>query len=123
MMARSTTAGARTFDRKHTWLPCAVAEDLDGKSAGEISAIFKAHRWMDLITNAEWPVLLQTVRNPSVKSRLKRKLVWWFMALGRVAEIRPELYNQAVAEAKTLFEQLFGRPHPLFAPDGGDGAA
>jgi hypothetical protein len=90
-----------------------VADDLDGKSDEEVAAIYKAHRWMDLITDGEWPVLLQNVRNAPVKSRLKRKLVWWFMALGRVAEIDPGLYNKAVAEARELFEQQFGRPHPV----------
>jgi hypothetical protein len=109
-----------TFERKHFWLPCATAGDMDGKTPEEIAAIHRAHRWMDLITNAEWPVLLQTVRNSSVRSRLKRKVVWWLMATGRIAEIQPELYNQAVDEAKALFEKQFGRAHPMF--DLGDGS-
>jgi hypothetical protein len=115
-----TADGGHAFGREHTWLPCAVAEDLDGKSGEEIAAIYRAHRWMDLITNAEWPVLLQRVRNAPVKSRLKRKLTWWLMALGRVAEIQPDLYDQAATDAKALFEQQFGRPHPLYRAPGVD---
>jgi hypothetical protein len=107
--------------RKHYWLPCALGATFDDKTPAEQQAILKATKWADLITNAEWPVMLQDVRNPPVRSRLKRKIVHWLMAMGRIAALNPQLYNQAVAEARALYREQIGKDHPMFAPpEGGE---
>jgi hypothetical protein len=100
--------------RKTAWMPCIINERYDDMTPEEQVAIFKATWWADNLTNTEWPVMLQNVRNPSARSRLKRKLVGWFMILGRIAALNVDLYNQAVAEAQRLYHEQIGDCHPMF---------
>jgi hypothetical protein len=110
--------GEEIVARKHLWLPCALGDQLDGASDEEKARLYRATWWADNITNAEWPVLLgHEGASKTAKSRLKRKLVGWAMAEGRIAVLNPELYNQAVKEAKRLYQEQLGEPHPLFPAD------
>jgi len=51
-----------------------------------------------------------------VRSRLKRMMVGWWMALGRMACFYKEIYNRSVAEAEKLCKELIGSEHPVFEP-------
>jgi hypothetical protein len=111
-------AGNETARRKHTWLPCIINASLDGKSEEEVVRALRETWWSDNVTNAEWPALLgHDGVKAYVRSRLKRKVVGWLMAMGRLAALNPTLYNQAVQEAKRLYAEQLGEPHPMFYPD------
>jgi hypothetical protein len=114
-MSRYRTADGSVFERKNFWMPCVIKADIDGKTPAERAAIYKATKWADLLTNAEWPVMLQKARNAPVRSRMKKKIVHWLMILGRIAALNPELFRQAALEAMALYEEQTGREHPLFA--------
>jgi hypothetical protein len=107
------TSGDKTVARKHLWMPCVINDTFDDKTPDEQAAILKATKWADLITNGEWPVLLGQAVNRPVKSRLKKKIVWWLMALGRIAALNPELFDQALREARDLYASQLGETHPL----------
>jgi hypothetical protein len=101
--------------RKHLWLPCVLSADLDGATDEEKAKLYRATWWADNITNAEWPALLgHEGASKTAKSRLKRKMVGWLMAMGRIAALNPDLYEQAVKEAKALYAEQLGQPHPMF---------
>jgi hypothetical protein len=88
---------------------------MDDMTPAEQAAAFKATWWAQNITNAEWPALLgHEGASKYARSRLKRKVVGWLMAMGRIAALNPKLYNQAVNEALALYEQQLGQPHPMF---------
>jgi hypothetical protein len=107
-------AGDEVARRKHRWLPCAIAAKADEMSDEEFVRALRATWWADNITNAEWPVVLgQEGASKSTKSRLKRKLVGWFMAQGRIAALNPELWHQAYQEAQALYAEQVGEPHPV----------
>lgn len=108
--------GDEIVTRKHLWLPCVLSTDLEGATDEEKVKLYRATWWADNITNAEWPVVLgHEGTSKTAKSRLKRKLIGWFMAMGRIAALNPELFDQAAKEAKALYlEQLRDR-HPLMA--------
>jgi hypothetical protein len=99
--------------RKNYWMPCVINDTFGDKTLEEQNAILKATKWADLLTNAEWPVMLQNVRNPPVRSRLKKKIVHWLMIMGRIAALNPELLVQALREADALYLEQTGAPHPF----------
>jgi hypothetical protein len=104
-----------------------LAEIADDPPPEELEAIFKATWWADNITNAKWPALLHREGpSRSARSKLKKKVISWWMALSRIAYLDPELYNQTVAEAKRLYLEQVREPHPCFrqseTDDWGDGA-
>jgi hypothetical protein len=110
--------GDQLVNRKHLWLPCVLGDQLEGASDEEKARLYKATWWADNITNAEWPALLgHEGASKTAKSRLKRKTVGWLMAMGRIAALNPGLYNQAAAEARELYQQQLGEPHPMFSRD------
>jgi hypothetical protein len=106
-------AGSETARRKHMWMPCVISADFDGMTDEEKVRTLRETYWADNLTNSEWPVMLQDVRNAPVRSRLKKKMVGWFMILGRIGALNPELYNQAYAEARALYRKQLGEPWPL----------
>lgn len=111
---RRYQVGDQIVTRKHNWLPCALNDRLDGASDGEIAAALKATWWADLITASEWPALLRLPEGKAPnRSKLKRKLVGWLMASGRIAALDPQLFDQAVREARDLYRQQLGEQHPL----------
>jgi hypothetical protein len=116
---RGYRIGEEVVDRKHTWLPCILNAQLDGASDEEVARLLKATWWADLITNAEWPALLDRPEGTRAnRSRLKRKAVGWYMALGRIAAVNPELFGQIVADVRQRYLEQLGEPHPtLGAPE------
>jgi hypothetical protein len=108
--------GDDTFRRKNLYMPCAIAADIESMSQEEQVAVYKATYWADLFTNAEWPVVLKHEGVKSyVRSRLKKKVVGWWMAMGRLAYLHPTFYNETVAAAKELYREQIGEEHPCFA--------
>jgi hypothetical protein len=101
-------------NRKHTWLPCVInAETDDDTPVEEIERIFKATYWSDYITDAEWRALLgREGVSKSARSKLKRKAIGWFMAIGRIAMLDPDLYTAIVDSA--LYAEQIRAPHPCF---------
>ena len=107
--------GEESFNRKHTWLPCIISADIGNMTTQEQAAVFRATWWSDNITNSEWPALLRHEgASRSARSKLKRKAVGWFMAIGRIAAIDPEFYDAIVKEAKRLYLEQLREPHPCF---------
>jgi len=52
---------------------------------------------------------------PLCKARLKRKAAGWLVALGRIAMLDVDLYCEVAAQARRLYEQQIGDPHPLWS--------
>jgi hypothetical protein len=108
-----TKAEGHTFRRKNAYMPCIISARVEQMSEAEYAQMMKETGWADLITNAEWPVVLGHVgATKTNRSRLK-KIAWWLMALGRIAALNPDLFDQAAREARDLYAaQIEGR-HPL----------
>ena len=116
--------GEEKFRRKNLYLPCVIGERFDDMTQEEQVAAFKATWWADNITAAEWPVVLgEAAATKTNRSRLKKKMVGWFMAMGRIALLNPELYHQAFEEARTLYLSQIGEPNPILEPTKDDPAA
>jgi hypothetical protein len=107
-----------TFRRKNQWLPCIIAARTDEMTEEEFARAMRATWWADNITNSQWPVVLgHDGASKSERSRLKRKMVGWLMALGRIvtfAERNGGLWVQARRETMRLYLEQTGEPHPLF---------
>lgn len=107
--------GQKRFRRKNFYMPCVIADDLDEKTPEELAEIYKATWWADLITEAEWKVLLDhDDATAAAKSRLKKKMTGWWMALSRISILHPELYEQSVKAATKLYEAQLREPIPIF---------
>ena len=107
--------GEETFRRKNLYLPCALNAQMDSMSEAEQARVMRETWWADNIANSEWPVVLGDEGASAVaKSRLKRKMIGWFMAMGRIAALNPELYNAAVEGAMAKYLDQLGEPHPMF---------
>lgn len=109
--------GEEKFRRKNLYLPCVIGERFDELTAEEKAAAYRATGWADNITAAEWPVVLgEDAATKTNRSRLKKKMVGWFMAQGRIAALNPELYHQAYEEARKLYLEQIGEPSPILQP-------
>jgi hypothetical protein len=109
--------GDEQVNRKHAWLPCVINDSLEGKSDEEVAAALRATWWSDLITNSEWPALLgHEGASKSARSKLKRKAIGWLMALGRIAYLDPVFFNTILEEARKLYLEQIGEPHPALDP-------
>jgi len=107
--------GEHTFRRKNLYIPCLLAEKIEDLPPEKQAEIYKKSWWCDLLTEVEWRTILN--HNPPsykdvVRSRLKKKIIGWFIVLGRIATFDPELHDTAYGEAKKLYEELCGSPHP-----------
>src|SRR3990167_5715224 len=113
-MSEYTTTTGKRFRRKNLYLPCALAVTLDDLSDDDYAEIMQATYWADLIAGAEWKVVLEDdAATAAAKSRLKKKMIGWWMALGRIAALRPDLYNLSVTEAAALYQKKIGTEHPV----------
>jgi len=107
--------GGELVRRKNLYLPCALAQSMDGLSAEEEARIYRQTWWADLIAASEWRALLREPGfSPSAKSRLKKKAAGWLIALGRIEQLDGELYGAVVADAQRLYREQVGQHHPLF---------
>jgi len=109
--------GKETFRRKNLYIPCVISENFDDLTDEEKVQVFKDTWWADNLTDSEWRTILK--RNPPsyekvVRSRLKKKLVGWWIILGRIATFDPDLYNQSVKEAEQIYERLLKAKNPIF---------
>lgn len=98
--------------RKNHYMPCVISADFDTMTPAEQAAAFRATWWADLITGAEWPVVLgKNGVKAYVRSRLKKKAVGWIMALSRIVLLNPEFGAQVLREADALYrDQIRGTP-------------
>jgi hypothetical protein len=104
----------QTFRRKHTYMPCVLGPAFDAAPPEEQIRLLKETWWADNITGKEWELILGKDCSPVVKSRLKRKMIGWWMALGRIILFAPEVYDQSVTEAKVLYRKQIQIAHPCF---------
>ncbi len=87
--------GDHEFQRKNLYLPCIISERLEDMSDEEHARALREAYWAELITNAEWPVVLSHDGVKAyVKSRLKKKAVGWLVALSRIVWLNPKLGAQ-----------------------------
>src|ERR1035441_10123241 len=94
-------------------MPCALGPVFDAATPADQLAMMKATKWADNLTNAEWPVMLQDVSNPPVKSRMKKKIVGWIMILTRIMVLNPVLFHEAMVAANDLYTKQTGEQNPL----------
>jgi hypothetical protein len=84
----------KTFRRKNFYMPCIIGPRFRRKGAEEKVKTLKETYWVDNITNADWPAVLDDDdASPSAKSRLKKKAAGSLMALQRIALLNPELFE------------------------------
>ena len=107
----------KRFRRKNLYIPCVIADRIDDLSPEEQVKVYKKTWWCDLLTESEWRTILDS--NPPsykqvVRSKLKKKVVAWIIALGRVATFDTDLYNEATKQARELYKELCDVEHPLF---------
>jgi hypothetical protein len=111
--------GDQTVRRKNFYMPCVIAADVAGMSDEERAKVLKATYWADNITNAEWPVVLRHEGVKAyVRSKFKRKVVGWLMALGRIAKLNPAFFEECAIAARALYEEQVRQEYPdvRFAP-------
>ena len=105
--------GSDQVRRKHWYLPCALGDEFDNASDEEQARILRANYWTDYISASEWAALLgEEGCTPSAKSRLKKKAAGWFVALGRIAVLNPDLFLAAVAQALRLYVEQTRSEYP-----------
>lgn len=113
-MPKFRTKGGHAFHRKNTWLPCIINGRVEEMTEEEYARTMRETWWADNITNAQWPVVLgQQGASKFERSRLKKKMVGWLMALGRIAYLNPGLFDQAMREARDLYARQVEEQHPL----------
>jgi hypothetical protein len=49
----------------------------------------------------------------SARSKLKKKAIGWFMALGRIALLNPDLHEEIRAGARDLYREQIEEEHPI----------
>jgi hypothetical protein len=105
--------GEHTFNRKNTYMPCAIAADVDDMPAEEQAAVYRRTYWADNITNAEWPVVLgHDGITAYVKSKLKKKAAGWLVALGRIAYLHPTLAREICTQARAMYADQIREEYP-----------
>jgi hypothetical protein len=110
--------GDQTFRRKNFYMPCIINARFDDMTDDEKIAVYKSTYWADNITNAEWPVVLgHAEATKSNRSKLKKKMVGWLMALGRIAYLNPGLFEQARREAAELYRKQIENEHPFLGDE------
>jgi len=103
-----------SFERKNAYMSCVVGERFDTMTPQEQAQALKAAYWADLLTNAEWPVVMrhEGVAAPT-RSKLKKKIVGWVIALSHVAQINREFAAQVLRDADARCREQFEREPPI----------
>lgn len=91
--------------RKHLWFPCGVG-DLDEYSYENYKRLLKETDWQKWITEAQWDALVNEKPGPN-KSKLKRRIAEWHVAIWRAADFDEELVEQAKKEARRLWHRFW----------------
>jgi hypothetical protein len=101
-------------ERKNLYMPCVINDKFESMTPAEQAKVYRATYWADLITNAEWPVVLghEGVKR-YVKSKLKKKAVGWVMALSRMLTLNPEFGAQVLREADALYREQIEQEPPI----------
>lgn len=101
--------------RKNLYLPCALAQNIEGMTEEQRAEIYKANKWCDRITNNEWELILnQHPKSEAViRSQLTNKMVEWLIMLGRISIGQPHLFNTAIEKAKKKYKETFGEENPI----------
>lgn len=117
-MSPTYLLGTERVRRKNFYMPCVLGPVFHEATPEEQAKLLKQTWWADLITDAEWKVILDHAdASPSAKSRLKKKVAGWIIAEGRIALLAPDLYLAAVKEARQLYRDQVGERHPLYAEE------
>jgi hypothetical protein len=98
--------------RKNAWMPCVINDAFDSMTPQQQARVYRATKWADNITNAEWPVVLGHEGVKAVyRSRLKTKAVGWLMAFSRIVALNPEFAVTVLRRADELYrEQISEEP-------------
>jgi hypothetical protein len=109
--------GQEKARRKNTVLPCVIGERFENMTPGEQVRTLRETYWADYITETEWKAILGQLDKTYtgvVRSRLKKKVIAWWILLGRIAILDPKLYNDSVQQAIDLYLRQTETPHPIF---------
>lgn len=109
--------GNQTFRRKNLYIPCVIAQKFDDLPPEKKVEVFKKTWWCDLLTKTEWATILDYKKvdyEHVVKSRLKKKVAGWLIALARLSLFDSKLFEEAVELAKKTYEELCFQPYPTF---------
>lgn len=114
--------------RKGGWYtPCAMGPKLEAlekqaKETGDWKAyaqLLKSTYWADNYTDAEWPCVLEDTTEKSetpvpsyVRSRLKKKAAGWIVALGRMAAVNPDLFEEVMEKAVVMYKEQTEKDYP-----------
>lgn len=106
--------GGQTVSRKNLYMPCIIGERVEQMTDEEHAAVLKANAWADMITNAEWPVVLgHSDASKFAKARLKKKVAFWMIAMARIAVLNPELFAAAADFARSTYSEQVEEDYPV----------
>ncbi len=92
--------------RKHFWFPCGVANSETDPIAKwpleDYKRLIRETDWEKWITDAQWRTLLDNGNGPN-RSKLKKRLTEWMVAMRRVASLDLDLYQEAREGADCLW--------------------
>ncbi len=93
--------------RKHFWFPCGVANSEKDPIAEwpleDYKFLVRETDWEKWITDAQWRILINDYENGPNRSKLKRRVAEWLVALRRIASLDIDLYREAREEADRLW--------------------
>jgi hypothetical protein len=104
------TAGDASAVRKHEYMPCILVARQEDFSPEEWVVLMKRCYYADYFTVAEWRAIVSDgqQQNRSVKSKLKRKVTGWLMAMGRLGAIKRDWLTGAMLKATEEYQELTG---------------
>ncbi len=92
--------------RKHFWFPCGVANSETDPIAKwpleDYNLLMRETDWEKWITDAQWRTLIDNENGPN-RSKLKKRLIEWMVAMKRISSLDRDLYLEAREEADRLW--------------------
>ncbi len=92
--------------RKHFWFPCGVANSEKDPIAKwpleDYNLLMRETDWEKWITDAQWRTLIDNGNGPN-RSKLKKRLIEWMVAMRRIASLDIDLYQEAREGADHLW--------------------